>query len=1147
MTSLSPMNTSMDHRPPILRPTKSPRSARRVMSVLPCCWLLAFSPCHTSEAKAPAAEELLRNFAASQDQQRSFILKCEATVESTRSGRDAPFRLREVREVRTDGERCYVHTSESRGNDGLPNLPVWRLWDGRRMFTYSHSTRPEHDYLMIDRISPQRANLGAQAYDRGPSRGYLGQDQERVDAILRQATKIFVRPRPERMGNSDCWVVEGVTPRGKYTLWIDPQHGYHLAKAEVTRQPGDRDRDHWFPKDASEQAGVVNVRFEQIAGLWVPMESESTFQTRNPDGWLQSKARHRITEIILQPDHSARRSFALMPIRNGAKVVIEGAPKTPAGRWHDGGIVDGQGNRVDLVRLGYDPLPVPGRREANDPNGKPVDPERPSGAAPAKPSGDQRADGESRPEKSPEKPTVRELKAREAEARRLVLRGCQESETGDAQKAIATFQETAKLPGPDSRSPWKIAVYHNTACACGHLGRKEEAFGHLRTALSLGLSEVEHLQNDRDLEPLRNEDAFREIVSDLEPKSAEKQVQEVARGREEMRAQLKKGPLFRFDFDVEDVEGKRLALADLKGRIVLLDIWGTWCAPCVGAVPHLMRLQKEYGRKGLVVIGLAWERQGDGLRRVKGFIEKKGVNYRCAMVTSEILERIPDDGMFPTILLIDRSGRMRFRRGGYCEYGRLAGWIDALLEASSDAPLGDGGPETGRRPSGPLGGSSSGVSRLMGKPAPERQTGQAAPTRVLHFPDAGCPGTLSVHARAPDEVLYCLIREQLYPEAGWEVIGRARGDVTVPANKVLRLIIPTDAAADLSPLARLRPDDLQMLIVHCPFATRMNADETILPHVARLSGLQLLFLYNTDVTARGLKRLEALASLKQLRIAAASRSEPTPPHKEPDDAALTALGRLRSLQVLWVAGRFTDDGLRPLTNLTALREFYFHSPRVRGPGLAHLAMLPSLTYLDIRGNSAGDAGLRHLDGSHSLRKLVIAASGVTDAGLRQLRRLPNLEELDLSGNPITADGLAQLQGLPSLKTLNLHKTQVGPHAPARLKGISSLESVSGLTVDDEGLADLAELRQLKSLCLSGAMTDVGLRYLAKLQALEELELRANGITDGGVTQIAALTNLRHLRLHGCPITDRGLPTLATLRSLETLLLRVTKISASGLR
>jgi hypothetical protein len=331
----------------------------RILGTLAVAWVAASCTAASAEGTPPTAGELLEKFAATQDQQRSFILKCEDTIESTGTGRDEPFRLREVREVRTDGERCYIHTSESRGNDGIPNSPLWRLWDGKRMFTYGHSSRPEHDYLIIDRISPQQANLEGQAYDHVPARGFLGQDKERVDVILGQARKTSVRPRTERVGESDCWVIDGVTPRGRYALWIDLARGYHLAKAEVRRKPGDRDRDHLFPKNASEQAAVVNVRFERVAGSWVPTESEATFETRNPEGWFRSKTRHRVTEIVLQPDHEKRASFALMPIRDGAKVVIAGAAKTPAGRWRDGAIIDAQGNRVDLARLGYEPLPVP--------------------------------------------------------------------------------------------------------------------------------------------------------------------------------------------------------------------------------------------------------------------------------------------------------------------------------------------------------------------------------------------------------------------------------------------------------------------------------------------------------------------------------------------------------------------------------------------------------------------------------------------------------------------------------------------------------------------------------------------------------------------------------------------------------------------
>jgi len=319
----------------------------------------------SGEGRPPTAGEVLQRFADTQDQQRSFILKCEDTVESTGTGRSTPFRIREVREVRTDGERCYIHTSESEGNNGFPNLPLWRLWDGRQMLTYSHARQPQNDYLIIDKISVSKANLEGQGYDHNPSRGYLGQDKERMDAILRHASKISVRLQTERVGNSDCWVIDAVAPQGKYTVWVDPQHGYNLAKAEVHKGEGDRERDTVLPKNTTVRSSVVNVRFSSVAGTWVPMEAQSTLEWRTPEGWSLAKTTHKITEITLNPDHQKARSFALMPIRNGAQVVIAGAPQTPAGRWIDGEIIDTDGNRVDVTRLGYGPLPDPTKRNNN--------------------------------------------------------------------------------------------------------------------------------------------------------------------------------------------------------------------------------------------------------------------------------------------------------------------------------------------------------------------------------------------------------------------------------------------------------------------------------------------------------------------------------------------------------------------------------------------------------------------------------------------------------------------------------------------------------------------------------------------------------------------------------------------------------------
>ncbi len=176
-----------------------------------------------------------------------------------------------------------------------------------------------------------------------------------MDVILRQASNISVRPRTERVGDSECWVIDAVTPRGGYTLWIDPPHGHNLAKAEVKKKQGDFDRDSLVPKNTSIHSSVLNARFSLVDGLWVPVEAQSTLEVGAPEGRFLAKTWHKINGISLNPDH--QNSFALMVIRNGAKVVVAGAPRTPRGHWRDGQIIDFQGNTVDLAQFGYAPLP----------------------------------------------------------------------------------------------------------------------------------------------------------------------------------------------------------------------------------------------------------------------------------------------------------------------------------------------------------------------------------------------------------------------------------------------------------------------------------------------------------------------------------------------------------------------------------------------------------------------------------------------------------------------------------------------------------------------------------------------------------------------------------------------------------------------
>ena len=80
---------------------------------------------------------------------------------------------------------------------------------------------------------------------------------------------------------------------------------------------------------------------------------------------------------------------------------------------------------------------------------------------------------------------------------------------------------------------------------------------------------------------------------------------------------------------LKDVDGKPVTSDELKGKVVVLDFWATWCGPCRSEIPGYVELQKKYREAGLAVVGVSLDQ--DGLEKVRKFIEEKGINYRIVM------------------------------------------------------------------------------------------------------------------------------------------------------------------------------------------------------------------------------------------------------------------------------------------------------------------------------------------------------------------------------------------------------------------------------------------------------------------------------------------------------------------------------------
>lgn len=132
-------------------------------------------------------------------------------------------------------------------------------------------------------------------------------------------------------------------------------------------------------------------------------------------------------------------------------------------------------------------------------------------------------------------------------------------------------------------------------------------------------------------------------------------------------------------FSLADLNGRKLELADHKGKVVLLDFWATWCGPCRIEIPGLVRLQERYRDQGLVVIGISLDESPEPVRE---FYREFGMNYAVAMGTDRVTELYGGILGLPTTFLIGRDGRIYSRHIGATDVSVFEGEVKELLASS---------------------------------------------------------------------------------------------------------------------------------------------------------------------------------------------------------------------------------------------------------------------------------------------------------------------------------------------------------------------------------------------------------------------------------------------------------------------------------
>jgi thiol-disulfide isomerase/thioredoxin len=233
-----------------------------------------------------------------------------------------------------------------------------------------------------------------------------------------------------------------------------------------------------------------------------------------------------------------------------------------------------------------------------------------------------------------------------------------EARAAAIEKAVAGARTLRKAT--DSLKPQETAFLSAVFYAYGQYlsaaGRFDDAIKAIDESAQSSFDPYFLVARDEKMEALRKSPQF---VSAVKAHDAAR----LAAARERVKDKLAEPIDLPFQFTHRDLESKPVSLSDFKGKVVLVDFWGTWCEPCKQTIPHLIDLDKNRKSKGLQVVGLDYEKEikdeSKAREVVKAFAKEVGMTYPCLFTDDATIQQIPGFKGFPTFVIVDRAGKVR--------------------------------------------------------------------------------------------------------------------------------------------------------------------------------------------------------------------------------------------------------------------------------------------------------------------------------------------------------------------------------------------------------------------------------------------------------------------------------------------------------
>ena len=116
------------------------------------------------------------------------------------------------------------------------------------------------------------------------------------------------------------------------------------------------------------------------------------------------------------------------------------------------------------------------------------------------------------------------------------------------------------------------------------------------------------------------------------------------------------------DFTLQSRDGGTVSLADLRGQVVMVNFWATWCGPCREEMPHLEALHQRYGALGFTLLGVNVEENSEN---AEAWLEEMPVSFPILFDPENRVSELYDVVAMPSTVLVDRQGNLRFSHHGY--------------------------------------------------------------------------------------------------------------------------------------------------------------------------------------------------------------------------------------------------------------------------------------------------------------------------------------------------------------------------------------------------------------------------------------------------------------------------------------------------